>query len=188
MSPRPSVSLLLIFFLASLHAASPVDGGSTTNIIHETCKKCAHEDPNVSYEFCVASLESNPYSHCADLRGLGLISIKLLRHNMTRTRAYTEKLLQSEKMDPSVRACLQDCLELYSDAVPTLAEAIRAYKGGRYDDANIDLSSVMDAPSTCEDGFSETGVGSPLGRRNKDAFRLSAIALSIVTMLSRASH
>ncbi|XP_010052748.2 putative invertase inhibitor [Eucalyptus grandis] len=186
MSPCPSVSLLLIFFLTSVHAAS-ADGGSTI-IIHETCKKCAQEDPNVSYKFCVASLESNPYCHCDNLRGLGLVSIKLLRHNVTRTRSYTEKLLKSKEMDPSVRACLQDCLELYSDAVATLAEAIRAYKDERYGDANIDLSSVMDASTTCEDGFTEKGTGSPLARRNKDAFRLSALALSIITMLSRSSH
>ncbi|KAL3742640.1 hypothetical protein ACJRO7_018024 [Eucalyptus globulus] len=183
MSPRPFVSLLLIFFLRAASA-----DGRSTNIIHETCKKCAREDPNVSYKFCVASLESNPYSHCADLRGLGLISVKLLRHNVTRTRSYTEKLLKSEEMDPSVRACLEDCLELYSDAVPTLAEAIRAYKDERYEDTNINLSSVMNAPTTCEDGFSEKGAGSPLAKRNKDSFQLSAVALSIVTMLSRSSH
>ncbi|XP_030514952.1 putative invertase inhibitor [Rhodamnia argentea] len=186
MSPCPSVSLFLVFFLTVLHAAS-ADGGNTS-IIHETCKKCAQEDPNVGYKFCVASLESNPMSHCADLRGLGLISIKLLRHNVTETRSYVKKLLKSKKTDPFIKACLQDCLELYTDAVLTLEEATRAYKVERYEEANVDLSSVMDAPTTCEDGFAEKGAASPLAERNKDAFRLSALALSIVTMLSRSSH
>ncbi|XP_010052753.2 putative invertase inhibitor [Eucalyptus grandis] len=186
MSPCPFVSLFLIFFLTSLHAAS-ADGGNT-NIIHETCKKCAQADPNVSYKFCVASLESNPNSLSADLHGLGLISIKLLRHNMTHTRSYTKKLLKSKKMDPFIKACLQDCLELYSDAVPTLKEVIRSYKAEKYEDANINLSSAMEASTTCEDGFSEKGVVSPLTERNEDASQLSALALSIVTMLSRSSH
>ncbi|KAI6702879.1 hypothetical protein NL676_012015 [Syzygium grande] len=187
MSPCPSLSLLLVFFLTSLHAAS-ADGGANC-VIHETCQKCAQEDPtNVSYKFCVASLESNPNSRRADLRGLGLISIKLLRHNVTGTRAYAKKLLKSKKMDPFIKACLQDCLELYSDAVPTLKEAIRAYKDEKYRDVNIDLSSVMDASTTCEDGFTEKGAASPLAERNKDEFQLSALALSIVTILSRSSH
>ncbi|KAF8032197.1 hypothetical protein BT93_D1191 [Corymbia citriodora subsp. variegata] len=186
MSPCPSVSLFLIFFLTSLQAAS-ADGGNT-NIIDETCKKCTQEDPNISYRFCVASLESNPDSHHTDLGGLGLISIKLLRHNMTHTRSYTKKLLKSKKMDPFIKACLQDCLELYSDAVSTLKEAIRAYKDEKYDDTKINLSSVIDASTTCEDGFAEKDMASPLAVRNKDAFQLSALALSIVTMYSRSSY
>ncbi|KAI3436971.1 Mannosyltransferase [Psidium guajava] len=157
-------------------------------MIHETCKKCAQEDPNVSYRFCVASLESNPKSCCVDLRGLGLISIKLLRHNVTEARSYAKKLLKSKKTDPFIKPCLQDCLELYTDAVPGLEKATRAYKDERYMDANTDLSAVMDAPTTCEDGFVERGAASPLTERNKDAFQLSAMALSIVTMLSRSSH
>ncbi|XP_030474568.2 putative invertase inhibitor [Syzygium oleosum] len=173
MSPCPSLSLLLVSFLTSLHAAS-ADGGANS-VIHETCTKCAHEDPtNVSYKFCVLSPESNLNSHLADLRGLGLISIKLLRHNVTDTRSCTKKLLKSEKMHPFIKPCLQDCLELYSDAIPTLKKSIRPYKYKKHWDVNIDLSSVMESSTTCEDGFAEKVAASPLAERNKDEFRLSA--------------
>ncbi|KAI6702887.1 hypothetical protein NL676_012023 [Syzygium grande] len=116
-----------------------------------------------------------PTAHLANLRGLGLISIKLLWHNVTDTRSYTKKLLKSEKMDPFIKPCLQDCLELYSDAVPTLKQAIRTYKDKKHRDVNIDLSSVMDASMTWEDGFAEKGAASLLAERNKDEFQLPAL-------------
>ncbi|MBA0878797.1 hypothetical protein Goshw_006716 [Gossypium schwendimanii] len=127
-----------------------------------------------------------PHSHCAnDLRQLGKISITLLGRNVTSTRSHIKELLKNQKkMDPFVRSCLDDCFDLYSDAIPTTKQALQDYKAKHYDDANIDVSSVMDATTTCEDGFKEKeGVVSPLTKRNNDAFMLSAISLSIINMI-----
>lgn len=45
---------------------------------------------------------------------------------------------------------------------------------------------MIDAATTCEDGFEEQeGVVSPLKKRDDDAFKLSALALSIIKMLPR---
>ncbi|XP_021897967.1 putative invertase inhibitor [Carica papaya] len=146
-------------------------------------------DPNINYEFCVASLESDSSSHSAkNLQQLGQIAIELDQRNVTSTTSYTKRLLKSKKnnLDPFVKAALQDCLELYSDAIPTLKEAIEDYRNGHYDDANVKLSSVLDASTTCEDGFKEKkGVVSPLTGRNDDVFQLSAISLSIINMLKK---
>ncbi|XWS45772.1 hypothetical protein CRYUN_Cryun14cG0008000 [Craigia yunnanensis] len=84
-------------------------------------KKCAQRDPNLSYNFCVTSLQAAPKSHCAD-------DLRELDH-----------------------ACMI-ALIFISDAIPTTKEAIDDYKSKNYDDANIDVSSVMDASTTCEDG------------------------------------
>ncbi|CAL5381165.1 unnamed protein product [Camellia sinensis] len=55
----------------------------------------------------------------------------------------------------------------------------------RFVDANVELSSVMDAATTCEDGFKEKrGVVSPLTKRNGDTFEVSAMALSIMAQRS----
>uniref|UniRef100_A0A803NHS7 Pectinesterase inhibitor domain-containing protein n=1 Tax=Cannabis sativa TaxID=3483 RepID=A0A803NHS7_CANSA len=79
-----------------------------------------------------------------------------------------------------------------SDAVSTIKLAVKDYKAKRYDDANIGLSSVIDASTTCEDGFKENDnsknksknhVVSPLTKRNDNAFQLTAISLSIINML-----
>lgn len=86
-------------------------------------------------------------------------------------------------MDGFVKARLDDCLELYSDAIPTLKECKREYKQKRFNDANVKVSSIMEAPSTCEDGFHEKqGVVSPLTKNNKNVFQLAALTLSIVNM------
>ncbi|KDP28907.1 hypothetical protein JCGZ_14678 [Jatropha curcas] len=158
-------------------------GLTATNLIQETCKKCAQRDPNIGYKFCVSSLEASPESRCANLGELGIISIKLTRRNITSTRHYVKELLKNKRLDPNIRPCLNDCLDLYSDAIPTLKQAIQDYKSKHYEDANIEVSSVIDASTTCEQGFKERAVTSPLTGRNNDALQLSAIALSIINML-----
>lgn len=178
MSP-PSL-LLMIIVLCSFHSTV-----SANRLIQQTCKNCSKTDPNISYKFCTTSLQSDYRSHCAkNLRELGLMTIKLIRHNVTDTISHIKKLLKKKNLDPFMKECLDDCLEVYSDAIPILREAIKDYKGKRYADSNVKLSSVIDASTTCEDGFEQkNGVISPLRKRNKDTFQLSAIALSIINML-----
>ncbi|XP_022770136.1 putative invertase inhibitor [Durio zibethinus] len=172
-------------FLFLLISTWTFHGIAAIDLIRQTCKKCAQRDPNLGYNFCVTSLQAAPKSQCADdLHELGMISIKLLRRNLTNSRSFIKELLKNKKLDPFVRSCLHDCFDLYSDAIPTTKQAIDDYKSKHYDDANIDVSSVMDASTTCEDGFNEKeGAVSPLTKRNNDTFQLSAISLSIMNML-----
>ncbi|XP_050237911.1 putative invertase inhibitor [Mercurialis annua] len=167
--------LLLILTFQSIAA--------TNDLIQQTCKKCARTDPNISYNFCLTSLQASPHCQCADLRDLGTISIKLTRHNVTSTRRYIKGLLNKKKLNPDLKACLDDCLALYSDAIPSLKQAIKDYKSSRFADANIQLSSVIDASTTCTDGFTDKGVVSPLKARNNHTFQLAAISLSIINLL-----
>ncbi|GAV71802.1 PMEI domain-containing protein [Cephalotus follicularis] len=170
-------SFFFLLFFLTFHTIT------TQDLINATCKKCAQNDPNLSYNFCVNSLQAAPNSHRANLRKLGTISIKLIENNVTDTTSFINVLMRNKKLDPFERACLNDCLELYSDAITTVKKAIKGYQSKQYDDANIELSSVMDASTTCEDGFKEEYVVSPLAKRNSATFQLSAIALSITNML-----
>ncbi|XP_062083385.1 putative invertase inhibitor [Humulus lupulus] len=161
------------FILSTFHLS--LVASSSSNLIQGTCKKCSDTDPNLSYNFCTVSFESSPDGRrCADLRDLGLVSIRLTKNNVTSTRHFIKHLLHNDnnkkKLDPYVKACLRDCMELFNDAVLTIKVAVKDYKAKRYDDANIGLSSVIDASSTCEDGFKETDetkkhVVSPLSKR-----------------------
>ncbi|KAJ7961849.1 Pectinesterase inhibitor [Quillaja saponaria] len=178
--------LLLLFF--SFHSTTTSinrNRNRNRNLIKQTCKNCSQNDPNISYKFCITSLQAAPNISRADnLRELGMISIKLIRHNVTDTRLHIKELLKNKKLDPYIRACLNDCFELYSDSIPALRQAIKDYKAKHYEDANIEVSSVLDASTTCEDGFKEKkGVVSPLKKRNNASFQLSAISLSIINML-----
>ncbi|KAG2669094.1 hypothetical protein I3843_14G018400 [Carya illinoinensis] len=176
------LSLTIWFFLmfSTFHAKN------ANNLIPETCKKCAQKDPNLIYNFCVTSLQAAPGSYSAsNLRELGKISINLINLNVTNTTRSVKKLLASKKLDPYVKACLNDCYDLYSGAGTASKQAMKDYKNKRYEDANIEVSSIIDASTTCEDGFKEKkGVVSPLTKINNSTFQLSAIALSIISMLS----
>ncbi|KAK4749571.1 hypothetical protein SAY87_027020 [Trapa incisa] len=185
-----SFFFFVFFFLPTLIAAAAYDleeEAATNPLIRETCRKVALNDSNVRYGFCAAALQSAPNSLCADsLRKLGFISVKLVRVNITSTRCYIKYLLRDKKVDPYVRSRLDDCLELYSDALPTVKQAVKDYQSKRYRDANVEVSSVIDAATTCEDGFEEKeGLVSPLKKRNDDVFKLSALALTIINMLPR---
>lgn len=110
-----------------------------------------------------------------------MISIRLMRYNITDTRCQIKQLLKNRKLDPYVRQCLNDCFDLYSDAIPSVKEAMKSYNSRRFDDANVQISSIMEAPTTCEQGFTDRpGVVSPLRKRNRDLFQLSAMALSFM--------
>ncbi|KAL0380021.1 UNVERIFIED_CONTAM: putative invertase inhibitor [Sesamum angustifolium] len=65
---------------------------------------------------------------------------------------------------------------------------MKHFNARRFDDANVEISSIMEASTTCEDGFKEKqGVVSPLTKRNGDTFQLSAVALSIMRMIQTVS-
>ncbi|KAK9076507.1 hypothetical protein SSX86_004841 [Deinandra increscens subsp. villosa] len=173
-------SLTLILFFLSFLSINGQD------LIYKTCKTSSQQDPNVNLQFCTTSLQAAPASHCADLEGLGMMSIRLTRYNLTDTRCYIKRLLKNNTkiLDPYVKSCLDDCFELYSDAILGIKHAMKSYNSKRYFDANVQISSIMDATTTCEDGFREKkGVVSPLSRRNSATFQLSAITLSIMNII-----
>ncbi|CAI9765119.1 unnamed protein product [Fraxinus pennsylvanica] len=159
------------------------------NLVTETCKTFAQNDPNIDYNFCTTSLQADPASQNATLQELGMISIRLINCNVTDTQFYIKNLIKNKKWGSYTKQCLRDCFELYSDAIPSAKEAMKYYSKNLYSDANIQLSSILDDATTCEDGFKEKkGVVSPLTKRNGDTFQLSAIALSAVNMLQTGSN
>ncbi|KAL4015317.1 hypothetical protein IC575_027561 [Cucumis melo] len=184
----PCLFLFMLIFSNFPITQSSNNNNNTSSLIYKTCKASSEQDPNISFDFCITSLKPAATKHRhgdTSLRRLGLMTIYLIRHNMSSTRHHIKKLQRKKGPgDPFVKLCLTDCLELYSDAIPMVKQARKDYKAGRYADANSKISSVMDDCSTCEEGFEEKeGVVSPLTNRNHNAFELSAIALSIINML-----
>ncbi|KAJ4957773.1 hypothetical protein NE237_024884 [Protea cynaroides] len=180
-----SFSLLCFFFFIFFLSLCSFNGGTGgSDIINETCRKSAKSDPNINYNFCVSSLQTGHKSHNpTNLKQLGITAVKLTKSNASHTKSFIKNLLKNKKLDPFVKLALQDCMEVYSDAVDLLKEAIKDVKEKRYSEANIKLSSAMDSSSSCEEGFNEKkGKDSPLTKENKDVFQLAAISLSIINM------
>lgn len=96
--------------------------------------------------------------------------------------------MKNGKWDPYVMQCFRDCSDLFSDAIDSVKQAMSYYDARRFDDANVQISSVMEAATTCEDGFKERGgITLPMTKRNNDTFQLSAIALSVMHMIQTGS-
>lgn len=176
------------FFFLSTLILSFLPHSTSQTLIQNTCKTCSDEDPNVPYGFCTTSLFAAPASRCASLKGLGMISIRLTRYNLTDTRCHIKQLLLNKKLDKYVRSCLETCFELYDDALPSIKMAMKSYSNRKFYDANVQVSGVMNAATTCEDGFLERkGVVSPLSQRNNATFQLSAIVLYVINAVQISS-
>ncbi|OVA02471.1 Pectinesterase inhibitor domain [Macleaya cordata] len=186
---NPSFSLISCFlFLLLLLLLFNAGGVNGTDITNETCTKAADSDPNLNYNFCLSSLQSNPKSLTSDLQGLGVISMELCLSNGTNINSHIGKLLEGQiiEVNPSAIKYLKDCLELYTDAIYDTQDAIKAFEANDYSSANIKMSSVMDASTNCEDGFKEEGhnLVSPLEKENSDFFQLTAISLAITNLVN----
>ncbi|XP_073288606.1 putative invertase inhibitor [Primulina huaijiensis] len=160
-------------------------GSLNQNLIDSTCRALSTNNPNIDYNFCTTSLQAFPSAkQNATLQNLGLITIQLIEKNVTDTKCYIQYIISNKKWDPYAKQCLSDCLELFSDSDASVKQAVTDYKNSRFDDANVQISSVMDAATTCEDGFDEErGVDSGLKKRNDYVFQLSAMALSVMNMI-----
>ncbi|PRQ18615.1 putative pectinesterase inhibitor domain-containing protein [Rosa chinensis] len=185
-----SLCCCLFFLIISHENFSPITAISV-DIINQTCRKCADESHVFSYDLCTTSLQAVPVSHVANLQGLALIAMELALNNASSTLQIIKNLLMSnESLDPFVVVCLKDCLQLYSDGITTLEDTEGAFLGEHYDNANICLSAVMEASSTCEEGFKEKEgevLPSPLTNENYNLFQLCDIALCIGHLLTSGS-
>ncbi|XP_021901856.1 putative invertase inhibitor [Carica papaya] len=189
--PHPLTLLFLFFLVISpeksfVLAIVSVDTKeqNSVDIIKQTCTTCAAKSTIISYSFCLTSLQVIPVSHATNLQGLAGIAMELALKNATNTISSIVGLLSNASFDPFALACLGDCLELYSDGVVTLVDAIGALLTGQYSTANIWVSAVMEAATTCEEGLTMEGNVSPLTIENYNFFQLCDIALCIINWLS----
>ncbi|KAM1034227.1 hypothetical protein ACFX2J_037478 [Malus domestica] len=180
-----SISLCgFLFFLMIPHEKLSAVAISV-DIITQTCEKCAAESDVLSYNVCAASLQAVPVSHVTNLQGLAVIAMELALHNATNMLSTIKQLSNNKSLDPFALVCLKDCLQLYSDAITTLADAIGAFLSEDYGTANTWVSTVMEATTTCEGGFKEKdGEVSPLTNENYNLFQLCDIVLCISNLLN----
>ncbi|RZC69294.1 hypothetical protein C5167_032385 [Papaver somniferum] len=170
------LSLFLLHPIFIQESACGEDASADDDIVKETCEICAQKSPLLNYEFCVTSLEAVPESKtAAGFHGLGIISLEL---------AQTNGALNYKDLDAYAFLGLNDCLDLYTDAISTLAKSIEAIRSYNYVNLNIWVSAAMEASTACEDGFREKGRVSPLKKQNSNFFQLCDIALVITKLFS----
>ncbi|KAK7251839.1 hypothetical protein RIF29_35401 [Crotalaria pallida] len=179
-------TLYLVLFVLFLFQCS----SNSSNLIPQSCREASKHDPNLSYDFCVSSLEANiskntPPTNLEDLVGM---SIEITKSNGTNIISNIVKLLKNQTFDKYAKACLKDCYDLYNDSLSTLEDAMVAFKSKDFGTVNIKLSAAMDGSVTCEDQFKDKkGEVSPLTKENNDFFQLNVMSLVFIEMCHQHS-
>ncbi|MCL7032939.1 hypothetical protein MKW94_029106 [Papaver nudicaule] len=174
-------SILHLFLVLNFYGGVTVNGDIVSNL----CENVTRVDPTQNYDFCVSSLEANPLSKTSDIFGLGVISIELCSNNATYIHTYIDGILKDGKPEPErARTCLQECVDLYSDASEEVQTAMKAFKGKDYETTSRILYGAAINANTCKIGFTELGVDfSPLKKQDYDIYQLTGISLSIIRII-----
>ncbi|KAI3934805.1 hypothetical protein MKW98_026213 [Papaver atlanticum] len=133
-------------------------------------------DPQLKYDFCVASLSENPASKDADILRLGEISLETCQQKVTSIHSLLFKIVYTEgkgKQDPKPYYPLNSCLGI----------AIYHFKIKDYNTTDTMLTVASGTPTECENRFKESGLASPFTKENGDFFQLTRISLSITHMV-----
>ncbi|CAF1919481.1 pectinesterase inhibitor 12-like [Brassica napus] len=170
------VSVVMFFLLLNCFTAAQT-------LIRDSCKTAAAKDPNLKYDLCVQSFEQDPQSKSAtSLSGLVLASTNNAASKTINVKGIVETILKSKKYAPGTESTIRTCVKLYDDANDSLKEALTNVKSGDYRSANVHLSAALDEPGTCEDGFKEKHVKSPVTNENNVLFQKILIPLAFTNM------
>ncbi|XP_020093035.1 putative invertase inhibitor [Ananas comosus] len=175
------LSLILILLVSlPLRRATPTfrQTCATPASVEEACKSAADKHSAVSLQHCISALGSDPRSHSADLHGLAAVAVKLAIDHATSTESKIDDLIDLEPT-PSVKERLSSCLEVYSDAVDSLRNALDNLNARLYDKATNLLTSSLTAAESCEKVLEGAKGLSSVVADDRDYGKLASIALGI---------
>ncbi|KAI5329089.1 hypothetical protein PRUPE_5G112600 [Prunus persica] len=168
------ISLAFIFLIqVSLLPASqcrvylPMDA----SLIDKTCK----QTPN--YDVCVSTLNSDPRSTGADVKGLGLIMVDAVKDKATGALNKADELLKQSPGDQALLSCVKTYNEVLQNDVP---QGSQAFTQGDSKSAEQGMNDIATEADSCESGFSSS---SPLVDNNKALLDVAAVAAAIARTL-----
>lgn len=162
--------LILLSILILLTHCSIVE--SDANLIVQTCK----QTPN--FNLCINSLKSDPKSSKADVEGLALMMVNILKAKATTTlKLIKQQLGRNPELKKALSSCADNYDAILSADIPVSLEAIQ--KG----DPKFAQTSANDAAN--EASFCETQFNgkSPLTKFNRLVHDTSAVAAAIIRLL-----
>ncbi|OIW20496.1 hypothetical protein TanjilG_13562 [Lupinus angustifolius] len=147
---------------------------TNANLIEETCKKTPNHD------LCVHHLQADPHSSDADVTGLALIMVNVIKTKANTSLTKIHQLLQGNPQ-PGQKEALNSCSGRYNAIlVADVPQAIAALKKG---DPKFAVNSANDAAieaTSCEKSFSGK---SPLTNDNNSMNDVAAVTAAIVKIL-----
>ncbi|KAJ0983750.1 hypothetical protein J5N97_002106 [Dioscorea zingiberensis] len=178
---KSSFSFLLIVLLQLIICLSFPGGGAAANL-EEICQKASSSSVNMTYDFCLTSLQPIPGTREVDTKGLASITINLSISNFTSTR---EKIadLQSKATDQSVKDALQICSVRFGNGDASLKIAQTSLGQDHIQDALSSVRAAAGSAVVCANAFSERGIQSPISD-TQDGFLLCNLAAYIIQLLA----
>ncbi|XP_019192129.1 PREDICTED: uncharacterized protein LOC109186556 [Ipomoea nil] len=151
MATLSSPTTFLLLLLSFSFFPFIIYGAKENTLIQKTCKIIHAYNKNfIHYDFCISALQARPAKECATLRGIGMTCINLIMNNVTDTRRHIRGVVNSGKVQPWVRRCVDECYDLYDRAVTRVGNALMDYKHKKYMEAEAELSMVMDSVMLCD--------------------------------------
>ncbi|XP_065859708.1 cell wall / vacuolar inhibitor of fructosidase 1-like [Euphorbia lathyris] len=146
---------------------------SNPQTISQTCKQTPY------YNLCLNHLTADPRSSTADVKGLALIMVDLLKGKTTRSAQFIKQITGKR---PELQKLLKECARKYdvilTANIPVAIEALEKgdpkFAEGGMNDAAIEVNS-------CESSF--RGTKSPLSSYNKLLHDTSLVASAIARQL-----
>ncbi|XP_044500332.1 cell wall / vacuolar inhibitor of fructosidase 1-like [Mangifera indica] len=161
--------LIIVVYVALFMAKFPGNTYSAPKLIETTCKATSH------YDLCVKTLQSDPGSSRADVKGLANIAARGLFNQGMATWNKIYEMLQKTK-DLELKKPFLTCLKAYSTiTVDDMNQAFSSLTRGNPKEAISGFSDVLKQTEKCEKSFRK----SPFTSDNKLVNDLAEVVISI---------
>lgn len=169
-------ALLLVDFVP--HQVAAEKPSKSTNLIEHACNRSLHKD------LCVNTLNSQPTSKDADLKGLASIAVALAYKNATKILDGLHSLgnnITGADQPASILQGVEECKDYYLDASEQLENTIAALSQKAYNDVNTWLKVAVTDADSCDAAFQ--GQKSEMSHKNRVFRQLVNNALTVVKVL-----
>ncbi|KAJ4842941.1 hypothetical protein Tsubulata_042340 [Turnera subulata] len=142
------------------------------NLIEQTCRKTPHP------ALCISSLKSDPQSSTADLKGLAVIMIYVVKAKAGET---SQVIREQLKTKPELKLALINCDHNYDDIlIAYIPSSIQAVQLGDPEFGETGMAFAAIEARSCENGF---GGKSTITSANQFVHDTSSIASAIAKQL-----
>jgi pectinesterase inhibitor-like protein len=170
---KPFALFFLILYTTLVVTQSRTIQPNDANLIQQTCKNT----PN--YALCIQYLNSDPKAPSADIRGLSLIMVNVIKTKATATLNKIRQLIGTSP--PGQKEALKSCESKYNTIiVADVAQATEALQKGNPKFAEDGANDADVEQKACEGGFSGN---SPLTADNNVMHNVATIAAAIIRNL-----
>ena len=147
------------------------------NLIDQACGYTSYQS------LCISTLQSD--SEAKSAKDLLTIAKVALKHTGNKAGEINGEItrLQGSAKDEGLKQALSDCTENYGDAIDQIQDSTAALGKKKYSDVNTWVSAAMNDADSCEQGFQDQSVKSPISASSTTFNQLSSNVLAITNHL-----